>query len=84
MLADALDAIPTADLLLIWRRILFDPEANRSGCPDLLLLDPQRGYCLVEVKGPGDQLQLNQRRWLRFFQAHDIPARVAWVEWVDD
>jgi hypothetical protein len=84
VLAAALDSIPRVHWLAIWRRLLFDPQANRAGCPDLVLLDPSRGYCLVEVKGPGDQLQLNQRRWLRFFQAEGIPARVAFVRWQDD
>lgn len=82
-LANALRCIPVAHWLLIWRRILFDPQANRSGLPDLLALDPQRGYCLIEVKGPGDQLQLNQKRWLRYFAQHAIPARVARVQWAD-
>ena len=80
----ALDILPTAHLLAIWRRILFDPQANRSGFPDLLALDPEHGYCMIEVKGPGDQLQSNQKRWLRFFQQEQIPSLVAWVDWRDD
>jgi hypothetical protein len=84
LLDRALATIPRRHWLACWRRILFDPEANRNGCPDLIALDPSRGYCLVEVKGPGDQLQLNQRRWLRFFQREGIPARVARVQWLDD
>ena len=83
LLADALTTIPRDHWLAIWRRILFDPEANRNGCPDLIALDPGQRYCLIEVKGPGDQLQLNQRRWLRFFAANGIPARVARVAWAD-
>lgn len=83
LLAGALECIPTKHWLACWQRILFDPEANRSGCPDLIAMDPEHGYCLIEVKGPGDQLQLNQRRWLRFFQREHIPARVARVQWVD-
>jgi hypothetical protein len=83
MVAAALDVIPSAHLLAMWRRILFDPKANRSGFPDLLALDPDRGYCMIEVKGPGDQLQHNQKRWLRFFLAEGIPCKVAWVSWQD-
>jgi hypothetical protein len=79
----ALETIPTEHLLALWRRILFDPQANRSGFPDLLALDPGRDYCMIEVKGPGDQLQNNQKRWLRFFRQEQIPCRVAWVEWRD-
>ena len=39
---------------------------------------------MIEVKGPGDQLQLNQKRWLRFFQSENIPCLVAWVDWQDE
>ncbi len=84
LLETALATIPRQHWLAIWRRLLFDPEANRNGCPDLIALDPGQGYCLIEVKGPGDALQLHQRRWLRFFQAQGIPARVAWIEWRDE
>ena len=84
LVEQVLGHIPREHWLAIWRRILFDPEANRSGIPDLIAMDSKAGYCLIEVKGPGDQLQLNQRRWLRFFQEQGIPARVARVQWCDD
>ena len=74
--------IPAAHLLAIWERMLFDPAENRRGFPDLIALGAGAGeYCLIEVKGPGDALQDSQKRWLRYFQAHDIPAEVAWVQW---
>jgi hypothetical protein len=84
LLQEALRLIPAHHWLSMWHRILFDPRANRSGFPDLLVLDTERGYCFIEIKGPGDQLQLNQKRWLRFFQQQGIPAKVAWVQWSDD
>jgi hypothetical protein len=84
LLETALQRVPAAHWIACWRRLLFDPEANRNGCPDLIAMDEARGYCLIEVKGPGDQLQLNQRRWLRFFQGVGIPARVARVRWACD
>jgi hypothetical protein len=81
----ASSVIPASHLLTIWRRMLFDPRENRRGFPDLLALGDGAGdYCLIEVKGPGDALQDNQRRWLRFFLDQGIPATVAWVEWSDD
>ena len=83
MVAIAAQIIPASHLIAMWRRILFDPQANRSGLPDLLALDPEHGYCMIEVKGPGDQLQLNQKRWLRYFSEQDIPVKVAWVSWRD-
>ena len=79
----ALCTIPREHWLAIWERMLFDPEANRNGFPDLLLMDSGRRYRLVEVKGPGDQLQANQRRWLRFFQSVGIPASVCRVRWAN-
>lgn len=82
LLAQALAIIPAAHLLAIWERILFDPGENRAGFPDLIALGEGPGrYCMIEVKAPGDALQDSQRRWLRFFQAQQIPAEVAWVEW---
>jgi hypothetical protein len=84
VLQQALRQIPSHHWLSMWRRILFDPRANRSGFPDLLVVDAERGYCFIEIKGPGDQLQLNQKRWMRFFQQQRIPAKVAWVQWSDD
>jgi hypothetical protein len=84
LLQQALRLIPVHHWLGMWRRILFDPRANRSGFPDLLVVDAERGYCFIEIKGPGDQLQLNQKRWLRYFKQQGIPAKVAWVQWSDD
>jgi len=82
LLATALDIIPREHLFTIWERLLFDPAENRSGFPDLIAFAEEVGdYCMIEVKGPGDALQNNQKRWLRYFSAHGIPAAVAWVEW---
>ena len=84
-LVDAATAVmPAADLVAIWDRMLFDPGENRRGFPDLLALGDIPGrYCLIEVKAPGDALQESQKRWLRFFGKHGIPASVARVVWRD-
>ena len=84
LVQEALAHIPMQHLLAMWRRVLFDPRANRSGFPDLVTFDEAKGYCMIEVKGPGDQLQANQKRWLRFFQQQEIPFQVARVSWLDD
>ncbi|WP_284455311.1 VRR-NUC domain-containing protein [Alloalcanivorax xenomutans] len=82
LLTQALDCIPAEHLRLCFERLLADPRANRSGLPDLIQLWPrQRRYRMVEVKGPGDRLQDNQRRWLDYFQRHDIPVAVCHVRW---
>ncbi|MBT4519596.1 MAG: VRR-NUC domain-containing protein [Halieaceae bacterium] len=84
LLITALQIIPPDHLLAIWRRQLFDPRENRSGFPDLIAFGDRPGaYCLIEVKGPGDKLQDNQKRWLRYFAQNKIPAKVAWVEWTN-
>jgi hypothetical protein len=84
LLDTALTIIPEQHLFAIWERQLFDPAENRSGFPDLIAFgDSGPGdYCLIEVKGPGDALQNNQKRWLRYFSEHAIPASIAWVEWI--
>lgn len=84
LLRQALSIIPALHLLQIWRRILFDPGENRRGFPDLIAFGEEPGhYQMIEVKGPGDSLQESQKRWLRFFMAHEIPAAVAQVSWID-
>ncbi|MFK7915142.1 MAG: VRR-NUC domain-containing protein [Pseudomonadales bacterium] len=47
-----------------------------NGFPDLLVLYPNGDFECVEVKGPGDQLQGAQRRWLDQLAEMNIPARV--------
>ena len=72
--------ISPESLISIFRRLVNDPLNNRSGFPDLLVFKDS-GYSLVEIKGPGDQLQNNQIRWLRHFDSADIPAEVVHVSY---
>lgn len=77
----ALERIPVQHLSAVFQRMLKDLKNNRSGFPDLVVFPAEGGYQLVEVKGPGDTLQGNQKRWLRWFDQHDIPAIVTHVTW---
>ncbi|PRY64442.1 VRR-NUC domain-containing protein [Vreelandella songnenensis] len=86
LLALALECIPAAHLRACFERLLKDLKANRAGLPDLIQFFPdappgEPRYQLIEVKGPGDRLQDNQRRWLTFFHQHDIPVAVCYVRW---
>ncbi|MDR3096930.1 MAG: VRR-NUC domain-containing protein [Paraburkholderia sp.] len=82
LLALALDCFPAAHLRLWFERLLREPAANRSGLPDLVRFWPhERRYELIEVKGPGDRLQDNQRRWLAYCAAHGLPVTVLQVRW---
>ncbi len=75
--------VPGADLAFIFERLATDPGRYRNGFPDLLLFPRSGGYRLAEVKGPGDQLQPNQRGWLKYFAAHALPLEVVRVTWGD-
>ena len=78
----ALECIPAAHLARHGERLLRDIKANRAGLPDLIQFFPERGdYRMIEVKGPGDRLQDNQRRWLRYFAEQGMPAVVCKVAW---
>jgi hypothetical protein len=77
----ALARIDHAHWRAIFDRILKDLRNNRSGFPDLVHFPADGGYCLVEVKGPGDSLQKNQQRWMQHFAEHGIPHRIARVTW---
>lgn len=83
----ALTCIPAAHLRLCFERLLGDLKANRAGLPDLIQFMPdapigEPRYRMIEVKGPGDRLQDNQRRWLKFFHRHGMPVAVCYVRWV--
>lgn len=84
LLAIALKLIPASHLRLIFERLLSDIRTHRSGFPDLIQFDLSGNtYKLIEVKGPGDRLQDNQKLWLDFFIEHQIPCSVCWVTWSD-
>jgi hypothetical protein len=83
-LETCLKRIDRNHLVWIFDRLSRDLRENRTGFPDLVLFPDEisgGGYELVEVKGPGDALQKNQKRWLLYFQFHDIPVRVLNVAW---
>jgi len=77
----ALERIEHTHWRAIFTRILKDLRNNRAGFPDLVHFPAGGGYCLIEVKGPGDSLQQNQQRWMQHFAAHRIPHRLARVTW---
>ena len=82
LLEQALDCLPAAHLKLIFQRILADVPGNRSGLPDLIQFWPaERRYRMIEVKGPGDRLQDNQKRWIDYAGRHDLPITVCYVQW---
>ncbi|WKN24258.1 VRR-NUC domain-containing protein [Azotobacter vinelandii] len=85
LLTRALACIPGVHLRLFFERILRDIPANRSGLPDLIQFWPaERRYRMIEVKGPGDRLQDNQRRWLDYAVAHGLPVAVCHVRWSEE
>ncbi|NRQ02734.1 VRR-NUC domain-containing protein [Marinobacterium sp. xm-d-530] len=78
----ALNFIPADHLKRIFERLLMDIRTHRSGLPDLIRFNSDdESYELIEVKGPGDRIQDNQKLWLDFFVRHDIPCSVYWIEW---
>lgn len=82
ILVTALDCIPAAHLKLWCLRILEDVRENRNGFPDLVQFWQQEGrYRMIEVKGPGDRLQDNQRRWLDYCAQHAMPVAVCYLQW---
>jgi hypothetical protein len=84
----ALECIPAPHLSLYFRRLLSNLNENRNGLPDLVQFWParppdERRYQLIEVKGPGDRLQDNQKRWVQFCLAHELPVVVCHVRWLE-
>jgi hypothetical protein len=84
LLDRALTCFPAAHLKLWFEWIVGDIRENRAGFPDLVQFWPQeRRYRMIEVKGPGDRLQDNQRRLLEYCLGNDMPFTVCNVRWSD-
>lgn len=81
LLSLALQRIPAEHWRVLFERILSDLRENTSGFPDLVFFPETGDYEFIEIKGPGDALQHNQRRWMRYFSEHKIPSRVVNVRW---
>ena len=79
----ALEKIPLTHWISIFEYLLTDIPAHRSGLPDLIYFPDTGGYELLEIKGPGDQLQKNQRRWMKHFADNNIPHAVVDVAFAD-
>lgn len=76
----ALRCFPAPHLRLWFEWIVQDVVDNRAGFPDLVQFWPDEPrYRMVEVKGPGDRLQDNQRRFLEFCAGHRMPVCVCQV-----
>ncbi len=54
--------------------------SRSKGFPDLFVSYEGGGYEFVEVKGPGDQLSLSQRVWLKKLESMAVSARVIKVK----
>ena len=74
---DAVTAnIPEADLKALVKIVRDDLAGKRSGFPDLTVIYGPGRYEFVEVKGPGDQLQIHQRLWIEVLEERGLPVRV--------
>lgn len=84
LLEHALACLPSAHLRIWFERLLLDIRANRCGMPDLIQFWPgEKRYRMIEVKGPGDRLQDNQRRWLALCAQNRMPVEVCYVRWAE-
>lgn len=81
----ALHCIPAQHLRHWCEWLMRDIKRNRAGFADLVQFYPdQKRYRMIEVKGPGDRLQDNQKRMMAFCHAHDLPIAVCWVSWHEE
>jgi len=84
LLECALRCFPASHLRLWLEWIVRDVVENRAGFPDLVQFWPdEQRYRMVEIKGPGDRLQDNQRRFLEFCRQHEMPVFVCRVRWTE-
>ena len=67
-------------LVHLLRRLAQHPGRHRSGLPDLLVWPRgEDSPVLIEVKGPGDQMSVEQTLWHGWLRRHAVPICVARV-----
>jgi len=79
LLTTALERLPLAHWRACFEFLLRDLRHHKAGLPDLIRFPKEGGYQLIEVKGPGDTLQKNQKVWLEAFARAGMPAQVLLV-----
>jgi len=81
LLGLSIERIPLAHWRALFKRIMADTREHTSGFPDLVMFPDTGGYEFIEIKGPGDALQSNQRRWMEYFDKHGIACRLVHVRY---
>lgn len=77
-----LEVLPAPVIASLCATALDHPPLLRRGFPDLILLGDAPGcFGFMEVKGPGDVLRPEQRRWLEALAEARIPAHVLELRW---
>ncbi|EMD38241.1 hypothetical protein CERSUDRAFT_93772 [Gelatoporia subvermispora B] len=67
-------------LAVICRLLCEEYDTRTSGVPDLIVWNTKTSDCrFVEVKGPGDSLQENQKTWIDVLSQAGIPVEVCHV-----
>lgn len=77
-----LDSIPILQLRELSKFLIRNLADYRRGFPDLFICHGLDNVEYVEVKGPNDQLQPQQRAWFEEFHRMNIPARVVKLQLV--
>tara|TARA_B100000900_G_scaffold87059_1_gene70686 strand:+ start:2014 stop:3603 length:1590 start_codon:yes stop_codon:yes gene_type:complete len=75
-IAQWLEAIPIIAIRRLCHFMIRNLADYRSGFPDLFICYGPATFEFVEVKGPNDQLQPQQRAWFRVLEELALPARV--------
>lgn len=75
-LSEWLRSLPIDVIRAVCAFLIRNLNDYRTGFPDLFLSYGPGEFEFVEVKGPGDQLQPQQRAWLQQLAAMEMPARV--------
>lgn len=75
-IAQWLEALPIGAIRRLCYFLIRNLADYRSGFPDLFVCYGSNNYEFVEVKGPNDQLQPQQRAWFKVLEGLALPARI--------
>ncbi|KAF9561143.1 hypothetical protein CPC08DRAFT_635815 [Agrocybe pediades] len=78
---DIFECIGSQSLAMICQLFCEDYKGRSSGGPDLFVWKRKQGTCkFVEVKGPGDRPQENQKYWFDSLLRSEVDVEICWVK----
>ncbi|MBN2725030.1 MAG: VRR-NUC domain-containing protein [Deltaproteobacteria bacterium] len=78
-LVEIIDAVGIDAVCTLCIKFLTSPVFHNKGMPDLIVWNSY-SYFFMEVKSPGDRLNIHQRKWLEFMSENNLNVKIGLID----